>query len=73
MKHRLIASIAFFVVGRLNVMGKMAVITVELVDESIAASNNAIAGEILKWFKDEPLLAPWVKEVKTVVVRAFRG
>jgi hypothetical protein len=52
-------------------MGKIAVITVDLVDESITASNSAIAGEILKWFKEEAVPAPWVKEVKTVVVRAF--
>ena len=54
-------------------MGKMAVITVELVDESIATSNGAIAEEMLEWFRDEAVPAPWVKEVKTVVVRAFRG
>jgi hypothetical protein len=50
---------------------KKAVITVELVDESIASSNEAIAEELLKWFQDEAVPAPWGKDVKTVVVQEF--
>jgi hypothetical protein len=50
---------------------KKAVITVELVDESIANSNEAIAEDLLKWFREEVVPAPWVKEVKTVVVQEF--
>jgi hypothetical protein len=50
---------------------KKAVITFELVDESIANSNEAIAKELLKWFRDEAVPAPWVKDVKTVVVQEF--
>jgi hypothetical protein len=50
---------------------KKAVITVELVDESIVSSNEAIAEELLKWFQDEAVPAPWVKDVKTVVVQEF--
>lgn len=47
---------------------KTAVITVELVDESIAASNMSIAEELRAWLRDEAVPAPWVKEVKSVVV-----
>jgi hypothetical protein len=43
---------------------KKAVITVELVDENIANSNEAIAQDLLKWFRDEAVPAPWVKDVK---------
>jgi hypothetical protein len=50
---------------------KKAVITVELVDESIANSNEAIAEDLLKWFQDEAVAAPWVKDVKKVVVQEF--
>ena len=50
-------------------MGKKAVITVELVDASVTSSNSAIAEEMLQWFKDQALPAPWVKEVKTVIVQ----
>ena len=50
---------------------KKAVITVELVDESIANSNEAIAEDLLKWFRDEAVPAPWVKDVKKVVVQEF--
>jgi hypothetical protein len=50
-------------------MGKKAIITVELVDESVASSNSAIAEELLRWFREEALPAPWVKEIKKIVVQ----
>jgi hypothetical protein len=50
-------------------MEKKAVITVELVDESVTSSNSAIAEELLQWFKDQALPAPWVKEVKAIKVQ----
>jgi hypothetical protein len=50
-------------------MGKKAVITVELVDASVTSSNSAIAEEMLQWFRDQALPAPWVKEVKTAKVQ----
>jgi hypothetical protein len=50
-------------------MGKKAVIILELVDESVTSSNRTIAEELLKWFKEEALPAPWVKEVKSVAVQ----
>jgi len=52
-------------------MGKTAIITVELVDESVENSNSAIAEELLKWFKEEAVPAPWVKEIKNVAVRDY--
>ncbi len=52
-------------------MGKKAIITLELVDESVENSNGAIAEEMLKWFKEEAVPAPWVKEIKKVVVQDF--
>jgi hypothetical protein len=51
--------------------GKRAIITVELVDESLGHSNSAIAEELLRWFREETLPAPWVKEIKKVVVQEF--
>jgi hypothetical protein len=50
-------------------MGKKAIITVELVDESLGHSNSAIAEELLKWFMEEALPAPWIKEIKRIVVQ----
>ena len=52
-------------------MGKRAIITLELVDESVENSNSAIAEELLEWFKEEAVPAPWVKEIKKVVVQDF--
>jgi hypothetical protein len=56
--------------GGLVGMGKVAVVTVELVDESFAFSNGAVAEELLEWFR-EAFAVPWVKEVKAVVVQKF--
>ena len=52
-------------------MVKVAVLTVELVAASVTVSNCAIAEELLEWFRDEAVPAPWVKEVKNVVVEGF--
>ncbi len=49
--------------------GKRAIITVELVDESLGNSNESIAKELLNWFKEETLPAPWVKQITSVVVQ----
>jgi hypothetical protein len=50
-------------------MGKRAIITFELVDESAEKPNSAIAEELLKWFRDEAVPAPWVKDVKKVDIQ----
>jgi len=50
-------------------MGKKAIITVELVDESLVNSNSTIADELFKWFREEALPAPWVKEIEKIVVQ----
>ena len=52
-------------------LGKRAVITLELVDESVENSNGALAEELLEWFKEETVPAPWFKEIKKVVVEDF--
>jgi hypothetical protein len=52
-------------------LGKRAIITLELVDEIVENSNGAIAEELLEWFKEEAVPAPWVKEIKKVVVQDF--
>ena len=51
-------------------MGKLAVVTCELVDESFAFSDGAVVEELLGWFR-EVVAVPWVKEVKGVVVKRF--
>ena len=49
-------------------MVKKAVITVELVDESQETSNSTIRAELFKWLTEE-MPAPWIKEVKMIVVK----
>jgi len=51
-------------------LGKLAVISVELVDEIFANSDRVVAEELLQWFR-EAVAVPWVKEVKSVVVKSF--
>jgi hypothetical protein len=51
--------------------GKRAVIVAELIDESRKKSNDAIAKELFMWFSNEVVPAPWVKEIKKVVVQEF--
>jgi len=52
-------------------MRKMAVIAVELVDESFAHSNGAIADKMFKWFREKAVPAPWAKEIKKIVFQKF--
>jgi hypothetical protein len=52
-------------------MGKVAVVTFELVDESVAFSDGAIVKELLAWFTSGEVSVPWVKEAKNVVVERF--
>ncbi len=49
--------------------GKKAIITAELVDESRENSNGKIVQEMIKWFREEAISAPWIKEIKKVVVQ----
>ncbi|MBS7647395.1 hypothetical protein KEJ24_06135 [Candidatus Bathyarchaeota archaeon] len=51
-------------------MGRMlAVVTVELVDESVSEDMNKVQREILEWFEENCFLIPWIKRVKNVVVK----
>jgi hypothetical protein len=50
-------------------VGKKAIITVRLVDESVINSNDTIAEEMLAWLLEDALPAPWVKEVDHIIVR----
>jgi hypothetical protein len=71
-EHRLLAegvSICFWGCG---MPGKAAVITVELIDESLCSSNRMIAADLFRWFNEEALPAPWVKKVKVVSVKEFQ-
>jgi hypothetical protein len=51
-------------------LGKLAVISAELVDECFAHSDGAVAEELLQWFR-EAVAVPWVKEVKRLLLRVF--
>ncbi|MEM2281826.1 MAG: hypothetical protein QXZ68_07605 [Candidatus Bathyarchaeia archaeon] len=48
---------------------KLAVITFELVDESVSEKTDTIKKEIQKWFKEDHFPIPWVKRVKSVEVK----
>jgi hypothetical protein len=47
---------------------KKAMITVELVDESVMEANDKIARELFEWLRDDAFSMPWVRDVKVVIV-----
>jgi hypothetical protein len=49
---------------------KKAIITVELVDESVEESDKGIELELLEWFREDSFI-PWVKDVKDVTVKDY--
>ena len=53
----------------LSMKRMLAVITVELVDESVGEKAEAIKRELVEWFKEDCFFMPWVKQVKSVIVR----
>jgi hypothetical protein len=48
---------------------KRAIITVELVDESIEEADKKIARELLDWFREDAVFIPWIKDVKEITVK----
>jgi hypothetical protein len=48
---------------------KTAIITLELVDESIEETDKKIAQELLNWFQEDAVSIPWVKNIKEITVR----
>jgi hypothetical protein len=48
---------------------KRAIITVELVDESIEEKDEKIEQELLDWFRENATFIPWVKDVKEITVK----
>jgi hypothetical protein len=49
--------------------GKIAVITIELLDESSGNTNEEIRQELIKWFQEDAFPMPWAKEVRSIVVK----
>jgi hypothetical protein len=47
---------------------KRAIVILELVDESLAQRNDLVAQELLAWFKEDAVSAPWVRDVKAVKI-----
>jgi len=51
-------------------MGKRkAIITVELVDESLLEADETITSELLDWFSEDDNVIPWVKNVKQIALK----
>jgi len=53
---------------RMKMKKKRAIITLELVDESIEEENDKIKQELLKWLREDATFIPWVKNIKNVIV-----
>jgi len=48
---------------------KRAIITVELVDESVKEADEKIKRELLVWLREDAISIPWVKNVKNIAVK----
>jgi diketogulonate reductase-like aldo/keto reductase len=48
---------------------KKAIITLELIDESVDETDKKIAQELLNWLLEDAISIPWVKSVKDVIVK----
>jgi hypothetical protein len=48
---------------------KKAVITLELVPESLTEDDKKIVSELTSWFQEETILIPWMKGVKEIAVK----
>jgi len=48
---------------------KKAIITIELIDESIEEADEKIARELLNWFHEDVISAPWVRDVKDITIK----
>jgi hypothetical protein len=47
---------------------KKAIITIELVDESILEADKEIERELLEWFRDDAIHIPWFKDIKNITI-----
>jgi len=48
---------------------RKAIITVELIDESIQEADETITSELFDWFSEDNNVIPWVKGVKQIVLK----
>jgi len=48
---------------------KKAIITVELIDESVEEADEKIIRELLNWFREDVISIPWVKDIKDITVK----
>ncbi|MGB9854207.1 MAG: hypothetical protein ACPLRY_05310 [Candidatus Bathyarchaeales archaeon] len=49
--------------------GKIAVITIELLDESSENTDEEIRRELTRWFQEDAFLMPWAKEVRSIIIK----
>jgi hypothetical protein len=48
---------------------KMAIILLELVDESMEERNEKIVQELRNWFREDAVSIPWAKEIRGITVK----
>lgn len=48
---------------------KMAIVMFELVDESMEERNEKIVQELRKWFREDAVSIPWIKEIRDIIVK----
>ncbi|MGC8998369.1 MAG: hypothetical protein ACP5JW_03075 [Candidatus Bathyarchaeia archaeon] len=53
----------------MRIKRKLAVIVVELVDETVEERNDVIKQQLVEWFQEDAVSIPWVKELKSIVIQ----
>ncbi|NWG11175.1 hypothetical protein HXY33_05440 [Candidatus Bathyarchaeota archaeon] len=51
-------------------IGKKAIITLELVGESVEEIDKKIEQELRDWFQEDAVAIPWVRNIKDVTVKS---
>ena len=49
---------------------KKAIITFELVDESVEETDKRIEEELRNWLQEDAVTIPWVRDVKDVTMKS---
>ena len=47
---------------------KIAIITVELVEETAEKRDNLIKQQLAEWFQEDVVLMPWVKKLRNITI-----
>jgi len=51
---------------------KLAIMVFELVKEAAEEKDDVIKKQLAEWFREDAILMPWIKELKSITVKEER-